>query len=99
MDFLERMHADAMREATGLLARWGYDPVQAAGLAEARCMSVGTRYRHSGNQPRLSPVWASQRQAEPLTWRPPKGDPSESFNKGESRVRSVWPRTRVRAMT
>ena len=75
MDFLERMHAEAMREAAGLLARRGYDNVQAAGLAEAMRMSIGTRYRNHGNQLRLSPVWASQRQAEPLTWRPPRGRP------------------------
>jgi len=41
MDFLEMMHADSMREAAGLLARRGYDNVQAAGLAQAMRMSVG----------------------------------------------------------
>jgi len=50
MDFLEMMHADSMREAAGLLARRGYDNVQAAGLAQAMRMSVGTMYRHYGSK-------------------------------------------------
>jgi AcrR family transcriptional regulator len=50
MDFLEMMHADSMREAAGLLARRGYDNVQAAGLAQAMRMSVGSMYRHYGSK-------------------------------------------------
>jgi len=50
MDFLEMMHADAMRDAARLLARRGYDNVQAARLAEAMRMSVGSLYRHYGSK-------------------------------------------------
>jgi len=50
VDFLEMMHADAMRDAAGLLARRGYDTVQAARLAEAMRMSVGSLYRHYGSK-------------------------------------------------
>jgi AcrR family transcriptional regulator len=53
MDFLEMMHADSMREAAGLLAWRGYDNVQAAGLAQAMRMSVGSMYRHYGSNRRL----------------------------------------------
>ena len=50
MDFLEMMHADAMRDAARLLARRGYDNVQAAGLAGAMRMSVGSMYRYYGSK-------------------------------------------------
>ncbi|MFP2907834.1 helix-turn-helix domain-containing protein, partial [Pyxidicoccus sp. 3LFB2] len=50
MDFLEMMHADAMRDAAGLLARRGYDNAQAAEVARAMRMSVGSLYRHYGSK-------------------------------------------------
>jgi len=50
MNFLEMMHAESLREAAALLARRGYDNVQAAGLAEAMRMSVGSLYRRYGSK-------------------------------------------------
>ena len=50
MWFVEMMHADTMRTAAGLLARRGYENVQAAALAEALRISVGTLYRHYGSK-------------------------------------------------
>jgi len=41
----EMMHADALREAARLLARRGYENVQAVGLAEAMRMSAGSLCR------------------------------------------------------
>ncbi|MFP2913620.1 TetR/AcrR family transcriptional regulator, partial [Pyxidicoccus sp. 3LFB2] len=54
MWFLEMMHADSMRSAAALLARRGYDNVQAAALAGALRMSVGSLYRHYGSKPGLA---------------------------------------------
>jgi hypothetical protein len=54
MWFVEMMHADTMRTAAGLLARRGYENVQASALAQALRISVGTLYRHYGSKPGLA---------------------------------------------
>ncbi|MFP2906501.1 helix-turn-helix domain-containing protein, partial [Pyxidicoccus sp. 3LFB2] len=54
MWFLEMMHADAMHTAAELLARRGYDNVQACELARALRFSVGTLYRHYGSKQGLA---------------------------------------------
>ncbi len=54
MWLLEMMHAEAMRGAAALLARRGYDHVQACELARAMHMSVGTLYRRYGSKQGLA---------------------------------------------
>ncbi|WP_164014509.1 helix-turn-helix domain-containing protein, partial [Pyxidicoccus trucidator] len=51
---LEMMHAEAMYAAAALLARRGYDNVQACELARAMRFSVGTLYRHYGSKQGLA---------------------------------------------
>ena len=54
MWLLEMMHAEAMRGAAALLARRGYDNVQACELARAMHMSVGSLYRRYGSKQGLA---------------------------------------------